>query len=803
MNTYSQFFAKATALNEPYGYQCRLACGPSARPDLNDTLLGGMECQSQIIEVPTGLGKTAAVILAWIWNRLVVSDPDGRARWPRRLVYCLPMRTLVEQTRENVVRWLSNLGLSDSVGVHILMGGEEAGEWDIYPEREVIIIGTQDMLLSRALNRGYGMSRYRWPIHFALLNNDCLWVFDEIQLMGVAVETSAQLNGFRRRAEWSPELKCATWWMSATLDASRLGTVDHPEPSGGWSRIALSEQERHSGELKARYEGHKPLFRTTIVLSSAEKKNYARQIAALVSEKHRRGTLTLVVVNRVFRAQEVYAALRDPKLKLDPACLALIHSRFRLGDRQRHAEILRRGGDRIVVATQAVEAGVDVSARLIVTELAPWPSLVQRFGRCNRNGRDSDAEVLWIDIQAKDHKDDACLPYAYDELEKARKALAGIVDVSPKFLEEVRVSSVDIIRPVIRHRDLVDLFDTTPDLCGQDLDISRYIRDGDDTDVQFFWRSVGLETPEEESHCFDRLELCRVSLGDAAKFLKRNTTRAWRWNPLGEKWEKATRPRSGAIYLIDVACGGYSDDLGWTGDPKDVLVHNPAASGRMEGYGRDADSFLHVWQTLEDHTAAVVLAASTLARDLDLAPHTAQALVSAARWHDVGKAHEQFQNMLCASEPARTGTLWAKSSNAGGRRARPGFRHELASALAWLLGGNKDDPERDLVAYLVAAHHGKVRLSIRALPDEKGPPEELDKPYARGIWDGDTLPALRLGSLVTPPITLDLGIMHMGTGPHGESWLSRMISLRDLLGPFRLAYLEALLRAADAKGSKA
>ena len=62
------------------------------------------------------------------------------------------------------------------------MGGEEKTDWDIYPEREAILIGTQDMLLSRALNRGYGMSRYRWPMHFGLLNNDALWVMDETQL---------------------------------------------------------------------------------------------------------------------------------------------------------------------------------------------------------------------------------------------------------------------------------------------------------------------------------------------------------------------------------------------------------------------------------------------------------------------------------------------------------------------------------------------------------------------------------------------------------------------------------------------
>jgi len=43
-----------------------------------------------------------------------------------------------------------------------------------------------DALCAAAINRGYGMSRYRWPMHFGSLNNDCLWVMDETQLMGVA-----------------------------------------------------------------------------------------------------------------------------------------------------------------------------------------------------------------------------------------------------------------------------------------------------------------------------------------------------------------------------------------------------------------------------------------------------------------------------------------------------------------------------------------------------------------------------------------------------------------------------------------
>ena len=65
------------------------------------------------------------------------------------------MRTLVEQTTQNVERWLKNIS-QQQIGVHVRMGGEEKTEWDLYPEREAILIGTQDMLLSRALNRGSG-----------------------------------------------------------------------------------------------------------------------------------------------------------------------------------------------------------------------------------------------------------------------------------------------------------------------------------------------------------------------------------------------------------------------------------------------------------------------------------------------------------------------------------------------------------------------------------------------------------------------------------------------------------------------
>ena len=812
--TYDEFFQNARGDQlPPHGYQCRLACGPDAKPDQPETLSDGTRCQSQLISIPTGLGKTAAVVLAWLWNRVHLKT----AKWPRRLVYCLPMRTLVEQTRDEAEKWLGDLlwdgkGTHEGkVGLHILMGGEDSGDWDIHPEREAILLGTQDMLLSRALNRGYGMSRYRWPMHFGLLNNDALWVLDETQLMGVGVETSAQLDGFRRDGKMLTVGACPTWWMSATPDDARLATVDHPKPADGWPTLSLSDAEKSGGRPKELITAPKKLSPAPLVLNAATKGNYAKELATLIKERHQPGTLTLVVVNRVSRAREIYAALTMGKKgkqtlppAYDPERVALIHSRFRPVDRDRHARLLFGKGDRIVIATQAVEAGVDVSARLLISELAPWSSLVQRMGRCNRYADIPDAEVLWVDIVPKDEKDDLLLPYTKVELDKAHAAISTLADASPQTLRSVTVTEEKVIRPVIRRRDLVDLFDTTPDICGQDLDISRYIRDGDDNDVQFFWRNLAdKESPGANEPQPLRDELCRVSIGDAVKFLKNDKVRAWRWNPLEKKWEPAKSARPGAVYLVTADSGGYEDDLGWTGETKvrQLTTHRPPDED-SDSHDGNRSTFTGQWLALDQHTADVVRETSAIASILALTADDAATLHTAALWHDVGKAHGEFQAMLRNGDTTRAGILWAKSENKDGRCARRGFRHELASALAWLLQSPADTTDRDLVAYLIAAHHGKVRLSIRSLPEEKGDPQDFERLFARGIWQGEKLPAIQFDGLAVPETTLDLSFMKMGEGQHGPSWLARAIALRDRLGPFRLAFLETLLRAADARASE-
>jgi CRISPR-associated endonuclease/helicase Cas3 len=66
------------------------------------------------------------------------------------------------------------------------------------------------------------------------------------------------------------------------------------------------------------------------------------------------------------------------------------HSRFRYVDRvHRHGEIIdgfRQEGAVLACTTQVAELSLDLSADLLVTDLAPIPALIQRLGRLNRRG---------------------------------------------------------------------------------------------------------------------------------------------------------------------------------------------------------------------------------------------------------------------------------------------------------------------------------------------------------------------------------------------------------------------------------
>ncbi|MCA8997953.1 MAG: CRISPR-associated endonuclease Cas3'', partial [Planctomycetaceae bacterium] len=719
--------------------------------------------------------------------------------------------------------------------------------WDEQPEDDAILIGTQDMLLSRALNRGYGMSRYRWPMHYALLNNDVQWILDETQLMGVGLTTSAQLDGFRKALKTFGPAR--TLWMSATLDAKALDTVDHSRPDNGWQTENLEDDDFANPYVRRLIDSKKSCQQASVTLDGdSSKKGYEKDLADAVLSAHQSGTLTLVVLNRVSRSQDLFQAIKKLTDKKNSGVdVCLIHSRFRPVDREAtqakaldDTELPKAG--RIIIATQAIEAGVDLSATTLFTELAPWSSLVQRFGRCNRRGMcgidgQPPAQVFWIDIATSDARKakDLALPYEVQEIDKARGYLASLEDVGPNSLSQVQDEPDRPIVHVIRRKDLLELFDTTPDLSGNDLDISRYIRDGEDRDLQVYWRKWDLkknqsppalkgEDGEIDFPAPHRDELCSVSIPQFANYLdqlrKNDKTKhaCWVWDPLEGDWEEPRKAtlRPGLVVLLHTSASGYNSETGWTGNLKDgaVAPHPPELPVELEKMDSDHTGRSPVG--LPDHLKDVGEAADKLTNALKLQDELAECVVRSAWWHDVGKAHPAFQQALNAQELGEG--YWAKSGRKGrliyrmpgeSTTKRKGFRHELASALAWLKS-HDGEPHADLVAYLIAAHHGKVRLSIRSMPNEEKPSDARLR-FARGLWEQDQIPEFAVGNAtndISPAFTVDLRLMELGdsedpeTGQPTRSWLSRTLTLRETYGPFQLAYLETLVRVADWRGSE-
>lgn len=793
---FNQMAVRATG-HRPYPYQARLA-------------VHGLP---EVLAVETGAGKTAAVFLAWLWRRRFHPDPTVRGATPHWLVLCEPLRTLTEQAEAAVRTSLANLGLEEDVLVHVVMGGREDARdrWRRRPEGDAVVIGTLDMLLSRALNRGYAASRFSWPIDFGLLHNGCHWVFDEVQLMGPALPTSRQLDGLRRRM--GTALPTSSTWMSATLDWPALATVDNPDIA---EVVALDDDDRSDPGLATRLNGGK-----VVQQLAADSKHRSAALAEALVDAHTAGTLTLAVLNTVSAARDLFGAVRQ---RAPEAEVILLHSRFRPPDRRRAAAaalapVPSQGPGRIVVSTQVVEAGVDVSAATMLTEGAPWASIVQRAGRCNRDGTAEHARLIWVSASGPS-------PYQRQDVDAAEAELQALegVAVTSSTLRSRTVAMTRPAHPVLRRPDLLGLFDTTPDLSGNDIDVAPFLREADDLDVHVAWRDLAGTPPLDELGPAAE-ELCLAPVGKELRDLlaagRPAAGKAWRFDHLAGGWVRLGPGdvRPGLVILFDAGVGGYAPESGWNPANRTRVEPHVVDTGISlvnpeEAVGDDPITYAtRQWVALRRHLEEVEASVRSLFAGLNptgLSAAQQEAAALAGRFHDLGKAHPVFQDALVqlAGEDelaeVERGRPWAKSASTGrARYQRRAFRHELASALVLLQGGATaldDNAETDLVVYLVAAHHGRIRIGIRAVPDDGA------DGYVLGIAEGDDMPAVEIPGGLVPASSLSLGPVRLGRSPQGSpSWSERALALRDRpdLGPFRLAFLEAAVRLADWRASAA
>jgi CRISPR-associated endonuclease/helicase Cas3 len=546
--------------------------------------------------------------------------------------------------------------------------------------------------------------------------------------------------------------------------------------------------------------------------------------------------------------------------------------------------------DRIIVATQVVEAGVDISATTLVTELSPWSSLVQRFGRCARYG--DSGSVVVVD-RGRDER--TAPPYSPKELEAARWA----VDDFAAKAKDVGIASIEAFeqgltgeqrkqlypfkpKQLLLRRELDELFDTTPDLTGADIDVSPFIRSGDERDVSVFWLDVPPAKKREPAHLPpedrkpSREELCSVPFLAAREWLCGKATkekpaprllpsrRAWVWDWIEGEWKVAERAAliPGAVVCVAADTGGYRADRGF--DPESSALVAVLSEPLQEA--QDAADDLEdseklsaaAYKTIATHNAEVGELATQITSSL-VPKRCAELLALAGRWHDLGKAHPAFQAIIQRRGPYQERADLAKAPDGAWQtpclyrtasgETRRGFRHELASCLALfavlrryepthpaLLGSCREalrligegemptlaanspaptalerqvlactDAEFDLLAYLVLSHHGKVRFALQAGPKDQEYVVRDDRGLPiRGVRDDDVLPAISLDGVSSlPALSLTLAPAALGLSPStGRSWRDRTESLLRTHGPGALAYLEALLIAADRRASK-
>ncbi|HXC82459.1 MAG TPA: DEAD/DEAH box helicase, partial [Trebonia sp.] len=256
MQDFQSFYERATG-RPPHGYQARIA-----RDGLPD-----------VVRAPAGAGKSG-VILAWLWRRLHGQDPAGTAR---RLVYALPQRAALDQVAGSVRTWLANLGLTERVALHVVLGdrGASAGDWRENMHRPAIVVGTVDTLVSKALNRGFGIAPAMYPIDFALVTNGAQWVVVEPALCQATTATLRQVAGWAAR--WGTAEPFGLTFLSSVPAASVPAALSVPAAAG-------ASATRAAGDYAA--------------------------LAQAVRERHQAGTMTLAVLNTVPGAQEVYRRLR-------------------------------------------------------------------------------------------------------------------------------------------------------------------------------------------------------------------------------------------------------------------------------------------------------------------------------------------------------------------------------------------------------------------------------------------------------------------------------------------------------------
>ena len=801
------------------------------------------------IDLPTGLGKTS--VLA-IWK---IARENG-AGVPRRLVYIVDRRTIVDQVSEEASK-LS--GLCPELAVCTLRGQLEGREdlgWLIDPSCEAVIVGTLDMIGSRLLFSGYGVSGKMRPCHAGVLGVDSLIVLDEAHL----AEPFAQLlRDIEARS---------VWWPDPTIRPFKVITMSATHGVGdGRDTFGLTGDDRAHPVCRQRLEASK-----TLTLETTDEADFSERMARHAVDlalEHGSGA-RIVVFCDLREASDVQELSKIDKPagggKL-PACYAKsVHealgkrckaypamhgARIELltGARRAHEKAAVRstlaacgflpGGQRVeepvfLVATSAGEVGMDLDSDHLVCDLVTWERMVQRFGRVNRRGAGESRVVViapdatcWPALSPSERVDE------WEMKLEALEMLRGLKEVSPLALLGVKAArKAEVLRPPLGPAVLEALtmtsfrnnparpkvapwlrgwrpelpqariawrehlppegiaeefFALAPILASEILETEQYRA------TQWLRERLTrvLKNTDRIEESFDRLIAYRLADGE---------TEPVRLGDLARRFKGALQVDERAIErivgsgLLVVSAGAVAGLEATTGlldaqanTPPPAADTDPSwqsgfavslAHARKKGavcFLLDAES--NEWlivqvdrtrveearaiasrpQSLADHQACARERAESLVARVGLAGSTlGEVICEAAAHHDDGKAADRWQRAFSAEGSEVMG----KTQGPVDLVLLAGYRHELGSVLRYRRTGAAAEP---LMLHLIAAHHGGARPVL----------------CTDGVDDFDFQTVQRVAGEVCDAFDV----------------------LQRRYGPWGLAWLETLVRAADWQAS--
>ncbi|MGK9475601.1 CRISPR-associated helicase Cas3' [Melioribacter sp. OK-6-Me] len=221
-------------------------------------------------------------------------------------------------------------------------------------------------------------------------------------------------------------------------------------------RIKKENEERPDFELVDYYEqnetyAHIKKHKLAFIREEHNEKEYQfsnELIRGMVAKaKENNGQRVLVVVNTVKLAVDTFNELHKLIEKENNFYLELLHSRLTFNIRQEKEKRIEREFSnpkpenekmpKIVVATQVVEASLDLDADILFTELAPLDSLIQRMGRVLRRYKTESPSSLespnvFITIFENGIESGGHKVYSNDLVEITLKLLSNSVDDSKK-----------------------------------------------------------------------------------------------------------------------------------------------------------------------------------------------------------------------------------------------------------------------------------------------------------------------------------------------------------------------------------